>query len=61
VILTDFRPQHDIVTHVLRTYRREARDWARAHGSAPAGESPRAERPPAAGAGEAAGTGPAGR
>jgi hypothetical protein len=47
--------------HVLRTYRREARDWARAHGSAPAGESPRAERPPAAGAGEAAGTGPAGR
>jgi shikimate kinase len=50
VILTDSRPQHDIVMHVLRTYRREAREWARAHGGAPA-----------AGAGEAAETGPAGR
>ena len=31
VILTDSRPQHDIVMHVLRTYRREARDltWKR--------------------------------
>jgi shikimate kinase len=32
VILTDFRPQHEMVTHVLRTYRREAREWERAHG-----------------------------
>ena len=35
VILTDFRPLHDVVMHVLRTYRREARDWERAHGGAP--------------------------
>jgi shikimate kinase len=61
VILTDLRPQHDIVMHVLRTYRREARDWARARGSAPAGESRRAMQSPAAGTGEATGTGPAGR
>jgi shikimate kinase len=32
VILTDFRPLHDIVLHVLRAYRREARDWERKHG-----------------------------
>ncbi|HUJ42503.1 MAG TPA: shikimate kinase [Opitutaceae bacterium] len=32
VILTDFRPLHDVVMHVLRAYRREARDWERAHG-----------------------------
>jgi len=33
VILTDSRPLHDVVLHVLRTYRREARDWER--GGAP--------------------------
>ena len=33
VILTDFRPQHEMVLHVLRTYRREAADWHRAHGA----------------------------
>ena len=32
VILTDFRPQPEMVLHVLRTYRREARDWDRANG-----------------------------
>ena len=37
VILTDLRPLHDIVLHVLRAYRREARDWARMHGVTPAG------------------------
>lgn len=30
VILTDFRPTSDIISHVLRVYRREAADWARA-------------------------------
>jgi shikimate kinase len=44
VILTDFRPLHDIVLHVWRTYRREAHEWERLHGSAPA----RSERTPAA-------------
>jgi shikimate kinase len=32
VILTDFRPQHETVNHVMRAYRREALDWAQAHG-----------------------------
>jgi len=32
VILTDARPLSDIVSHVLRAYRRESTDWARAHG-----------------------------
>lgn len=32
VILTDYRPLHDVVLHVLRAYRREARDWERTHG-----------------------------
>jgi shikimate kinase len=32
VILTDFRPQHETVMHVLRAYRREALDWERTHG-----------------------------
>jgi len=41
VILTDFRPMHDIVMHVLRTYRREARDWLRLHGG-PAATPPAA-------------------
>ncbi len=36
VILTDSRPQHEMVMHVLRTYRREAREWERAHGPAAA-------------------------
>ena len=35
VILTDFRPLHDIVLHVLRAYRREARDWEQTHGITP--------------------------
>jgi shikimate kinase len=61
VILTDFRPQHDIVMHVLRTYRREARDWERVRGGEPAGESQRARRSPAAGTGESTETGAAGR
>jgi len=52
VILTDFRPLHDVVTHVLRTYRREAREWERAHVGAP----PRTDRRPPA---PAAGGGPA--
>ncbi len=30
VILTDGRPMVDIVQHVLRTYRRESTDWAKA-------------------------------
>ncbi len=38
VILTDFRPLHDVMMHVLRTYRREARDWERRQGGAPARE-----------------------
>lgn len=41
VILTDFRPLHDIVIHVLRSYRREAREWARAHGASPRAAAPR--------------------
>ncbi|MSU69721.1 MAG: shikimate kinase [Opitutaceae bacterium] len=32
VILTDARPLSDIISHVLRAYRREAADWAKAHG-----------------------------
>ncbi|MCC5023683.1 MAG: shikimate kinase [Candidatus Synoicihabitans palmerolidicus] len=35
VILTDHRPTTDIISHVMRTYRREAGDWertARSHG-----------------------------
>jgi len=39
VILTDFRPLHDIVQHVLRAYRREARDWERTHGATPVGKT----------------------
>jgi len=50
VILTDARPLHDIVMHVLRSYRREARDWARAHGATPL--------PGASGPAPAADTGP---
>lgn len=36
VILTDARPVHEIAQHVLRAYRREAREWERAHGGATA-------------------------
>jgi shikimate kinase len=32
VILTDYRPQHETVIHVLRAYRHEALDWERTHG-----------------------------
>lgn len=31
VILTDARPLHDIVAHVIRAWRRDAADFARAH------------------------------
>lgn len=31
VILTDGRPTSDIIAHLLRAYRREAREWERAH------------------------------
>lgn len=34
VILTDSRPLSDIVSHVLRAYRRESVDWAKAQGGA---------------------------
>jgi len=49
VILTDSRPLHDIVLHVLRTYRREARDWDREQGSGapPAGRSEAGDPGPA--------------
>ncbi len=41
VILTDSRPLHDVVLHVLRTYRREARDWSHepVPGAQPAGRA----------------------
>jgi len=39
VILTDFRPLHDVMMHVLRSYRREARDWERRQTGAPARET----------------------
>jgi shikimate kinase len=53
VILTDFRPLHDIVLHVLRTYRREARDWDRTHPGAAArpAHSPAPSESPAGAAG----------
>ena len=51
VILTDLRPVHDIVMHVLRSYRREAHEWARAHGALPPRDPPRPA--PAADAGPA--------
>jgi shikimate kinase len=38
VILTDFRPQHEMANHVLRSYRREACEWERSHGLAPGGD-----------------------
>lgn len=33
VILTDQRPAADIISHVMRTYRREANDWAKSRRS----------------------------
>jgi shikimate kinase len=36
VILTDCRPQHEMVMHVLRTYLREACEWEHKHGLTPA-------------------------
>ncbi|MFO1448017.1 MAG: shikimate kinase [Opitutaceae bacterium] len=41
MILTDARPLSDIVTHVMRSYRREASDWLRLHRSPAAGANPR--------------------
>lgn len=34
LILTDSRPLHDVVSHVIRAYRREAEDFLRARGRA---------------------------
>ena len=61
VILTDFRPLHDIVLHVLRAYRREARDWERAHGSTPVRENKSPIMPAAPKTGRTAETGRASR
>lgn len=46
IILTDARPLSDIVSHVMRSYRREAADWTRAQRSASvrATASPTAEK-----------------
>ncbi|MBL9206646.1 MAG: shikimate kinase [Opitutaceae bacterium] len=41
MILTDARPLSDIVTHVMRSYRREASDWLRLHRSPTAADNPR--------------------
>jgi shikimate kinase len=60
VILTDFRPQTEMVLHVLRTYRREARDWERAHGTAPAQGGQAGARQSGSGAGEPRRLDPAG-
>ena len=61
VILTDFRPLHDIVLHVLRAYRREARDWERAHGMTPVQENKTPIMPAAPKTGRPAATGRASR
>jgi shikimate kinase len=61
VILTDFRPLHDIMLHVLRAYRREARDWERAHGITPVRENKSPIMPAASKTGGTAETGRAGR
>lgn len=58
VILTDFRPLHDIVMHVLRTYRREAREWERAQVGTPPREEPPPPAPAAPRGGPVAGGGP---
>ncbi|HRE04133.1 MAG TPA: shikimate kinase [Opitutaceae bacterium] len=41
MILTDARPLNDIVTHVMRSYRREAGDWLRQHRMNPRLADPR--------------------
>ena len=61
VILTDFRPLHDIVLHVLRAYRRETRDWERTHGVTPVGENKGLILPAAPKTGRTEETGRAGR
>ena len=33
VILTDARPMGEVISHVLRSYRRESMEWARTHGA----------------------------
>jgi shikimate kinase len=43
MILTDLRPQHELVMHVLRTYQREAPEWEQKHGLASAGGDGAAE------------------
>jgi shikimate kinase len=48
VILTDHRPMHDVVLHVLRTYRREAWEWEQAHATAPVRPDKNPPVPPAA-------------
>jgi shikimate kinase len=54
VILTDFRPQHEMVMHVMRTYLREAGEWERAHGLASADSGSGGAERPAANAGATA-------
>ncbi len=61
VILTDFRPLHDVVMHVLRAYRREAREWERTHGVTPARQDSGSVMPAPSDTGKTAETGPAGR
>jgi shikimate kinase len=61
VILTDFRPLHDVVMHVLRAYRREAREWERAHGVTPPRQDGGSVMPAPADTGKTAETGRAGR
>jgi shikimate kinase len=61
LILTDFRPLHDIVLHVLRAYRREARDWERTHGVTPVAENKGLIVPAAPKTGRTEETGRAGR
>jgi shikimate kinase len=61
VILTDFRPLHDVVMHVLRAYRREAREWERVHGVTPSRRDGGAVMPAPSDTGKAAETGRAGR
>ena len=61
VILTDFRPLHDVVMHVLRAYRREAREWERTHGAAPARQDGGSVTPAPSDTGKTAETGRAGR
>ena len=61
VILTDFRPLHDVMLHVLRAYRREAQDWLREHAGEAADPKPTPRTPAAAGTGPGGGAGDAPR